>query len=503
MQLNPRRGTIYDRKGNRLALSLKVNSVYAIPSEIKDKLKVAQVLSPLLNLDKKRLIEKFSHNSFVWVKRKINSSEEKAIKKAALKGIYFLSEEKRFYPQGKLGAHILGFCDIDNKGLEGLELFYNDYLKGWGGWRLGQKDARNYEIASFKQKSIRVIHGYDLILTIDIVIQYIVEKELKKVIEKYKPLSATVIVLNPQNGEILALANYPNYNPNSFSSFSASFRRNRAVVDFFEPGSVFKIITASAALEEKIAEPKDVFYCEKGKYRFKGHVLHDYRPYGKLTFSEIIEKSSNIGISKIAQRLGKERLYKYILKFKFGSLTGVDLPGETKGLIRPLKKWREIAMINIPMGQGIAVSSLQLARAISVIANGGMLVQPHLIKEIKDSKGKKIKTFSFSRQRIIGEETASKMREILQKVVEKGTGKNARIKGYKVAGKTGTAQKPSLKGGYEKDKFVSSFIGFLPADMPSLCIVVVVDSPQGKHFSSIVAAPLFQKIGKQVMEYLK
>ena len=503
LRIKPQRGIIYDRKGKKLAVSLRANSVYAIPKEIKDKVKTAEILSNHLNLSQKDLLRKFSSKSFVWLKRKVSFAEEKAIKKALLKGVYFLPEEKRFYPQGELTAHLLGFCDIDNEGLEGIELFYNSYLKGWEGWRFSEKDAHHSEIAAFEKKNIPAVNGYNLLLTIDIVIQYIVEKELKKTVEKYRPLTATVIVLNPQSGALLALANYPTYNPNSFSSFSPSFYRNRAITDFFEPGSVFKIITASAALEEKIAKPDDTFYCEKGRYYFKGQVLHDYHPYGKLTFSEVLEKSSNIGISKIAQILGKEKLYNYILKFGFGSTTGIDLPGEVKGLIRPPKAWQNIHILNIPMGQGVGVNSLQLARAISVIANGGELVQPYLVEEIRDERGEKIKSFSFSKQRIISRQTAWQMSEILQRAVERGTGKNAKIEGYKVAGKTGTAQKVDPKGGYRKDKFIASFIGFLPAEDPLISIVVVVDRPQGAHFGSVVAAPLFQRIGKQVVEYLR
>ena len=537
LRIKPQRGIIYDRNGKKLAVSLKVNSVYALPREIKDKVRTAKILSHLLNLPQEDLLKKFSAKSFVWVKRKVSFAEEEAIRKALSegvcpvrkkglskevenakktiglkefgvpykisKGVYFLPEEKRFYPQGQLAAHLLGFCDIDNKGLEGIELFYDSYLRGREGWRFSEKDAHRSEIVAFEKRNIPPVNGYSLLLTIDIVIQYIVEKELKKTVEEFRPLSATVIVLNPQNGDILALANYPTYDPNSFSSFSPSFYRNRAITDFFEPGSVFKIVTASAALEERVVKLEDTFYCEKGKYHFKGGVLHDYHPYGKLTFSEVIEKSSNIGISKIAQILGKEKLYEFILKFGFGSTTGIDLPGETEGLVNSPKEWSDISILNIPMGQGVGVTSLQLVRAISAIANGGELIQPHLVKEIRDEKGEKIKSFSFSRKRIISRETASEMREILQRAVERGTGKNARIKGYKVAGKTGTAQKVNPKGGYYKDKFIASFIGFLPADDPLISIVVVIDEPQGAHFGSVVAAPLFQRIGRQVMEYLK
>ncbi len=501
--LKPQRGIIYDRKERKLAVSLTANSVYSFPKEIKDKNKTAAVLASILHLDKKTLLKKFSRKSFVWIKRKISSAEEKAIRDKFLKGIYFLPEEKRFYPQGELAAHIIGFCGIDNEGLEGIELFYDDYLRGREGWRFSEKDAHHSEIAAFEKQNIPLINGYNLLLTVDTVIQYIVEKELKKTVEECKPLAATVVVLDPQNGELLALANYPTYNPNFFSSFSTSSRRNQAVTDFFEPGSVFKIIAASAALEEKVAKLKDIFYCEKGRYCFRGHILHDYHAYGKLNFSQVIEKSSNIGISKIAQILGRERFYKYILKFGFASPTGVDLPGETQGLIMSPRNWQDISMLNIPMGQGIGVSSLQLGQAISVIASGGMLFQPHVVKEIRDKKGETIRSFSNSPRRIISKQTAQKMTEILQRVVEKGTAKNAKIKGYKIAGKTGTAQKVNPRGGYYKDKFIASFIGFLPADKPLLSIVVVIDHPQGKYFGGTVAAPLFQRIGKQVMEYLR
>ncbi|RKY38369.1 MAG: penicillin-binding protein 2 [Candidatus Omnitrophota bacterium] len=502
-KVEPQRGNIYDRRGNKLAISLQTDSIYASPRQIKDKVKVAQLLSAFLDIDEQKLISKLcSDRSFVWIKRQVSQKERRALESAHLKGIYFLPEKKRFYPQGELAAHVLGFCGIDNKGLEGVEFFYDDYLKGREGWRFAQKDGHSQEIAGLEKEAIPVVNGANLTLTLDIIIQYIVEKELKKTVEEYKPSSASVIVLNPHTGEVLALANYPTFDPNTFFSFSPSYYRNRAITDIFEPGSTFKIVSACAALEEGVVSLEDRFYCERGRYCFKGHILHDYHPYGELSFSEVIVKSSNIGISKIAQRLGKRKLYEYILKFGFASASHIDLPGEAKGLLKPVEKWDDISMLNIPMGQGIGVTAMQMACAISVIANGGELIKPYVVKQITDENGEVIKRFLPSKRRIISRKTAERMREVLQRVVEKGTGRRAQIRGYKVAGKTGTAQKPSPSGGYYKDRFVSSFIGFLPADNPLICIAVVIDEPKGAHFGSIVAAPLFQRIGKQVMEYL-
>ncbi|MEA3560265.1 MAG: penicillin-binding transpeptidase domain-containing protein, partial [Candidatus Omnitrophota bacterium] len=407
---------------------------------------------------------------------------------------------------GKLASHLLGFCDLDGQGLEGLELYYDRFLKGEVGWQYALQDARGEKIPVLEKELIPMVNGCSLILTIDEVIQYIAEKEVSEAVKKWKAVSGTIVIVEPSSGKILALANYPAFDPNSFNTADAGLRRNKAITDCFEPGSTFKIVTASAVLEEKLLTLDDKFYCEEGAYKMGSRILHDYHPYGWLTFKKIIVNSSNIGTVKVAQEfLGREGLHRYIRRFGFGEKTNVDLPGEIKGIIRNPSQWSKISISAIPMGQEVAVTALQLASAISSIANGGLLIKPSVVSEIRDENFKIVRSFKpIEIRRLISKEVSEKMKDILTAVIDEGTGKLAKLTGYTAAGKTGTAQKAEPGGkGYSSKKFIASFIGFAPVKEPVIAIVVILDEPRPIHFGGFVCGPVFKKAAEKTLNYLE
>jgi cell division protein FtsI (penicillin-binding protein 3) len=435
--------------------------------------------------------------------RKLNPDKSAAIKKLNIKGLGFLKETKRIYPNSYLASHVIGFSGMDNVGLEGVERDYNRYLKGIGGWAIFLRDARQKKLDIW-EKMVLPVDGNDLVLTIDEVIQYIAERELDKAFKDFHAKGATIIVMDPHTGRILALANRPTYDLNEHSETSKDSMRNRAICDLLEPGSVFKIVTASAALEEKKASEEDVFFCENGSYKAGGRILHDHRPHGLLTFRQVIEESSNIGTVKIAQLLGADKLYHYIKAFGFGSKLGIDISGEISGMLSPPRTWSKTSITSIPIGQGVAVTALQLASAISVIANGGQLMKPYIVDSIRDSQGHLIKENKPALiHKAISVDTAMRIKKILTGVVEEGTGKLAKVSGFSAAGKTGTAQKLEPNGTYSHTKYVASFIGFSPAEDPILTIVVVIDEPHPYYFGGVVAAPVFQKVASDAIRYIK
>jgi len=507
VRLIPERGTIYDRNRQELAVSLPVSSLYAVPRKIDsgDKEKLASFLAPVLDLDKSFLLERLNKDKyFVWLKRHVSAEEAEVIRKTGVKELGFIEEKRRFYPKGCLASHLMGFTDIDGNGLEGLEFHYDGYLKGSPGWCYTEKDGQRREVPFRRKVLISPRDGYNLVLTIDEVIQHIVEKRLEEGVRRAGAKAGMVVVMVPRTGEILALSNRPTFDPNKVGASDVCARRNRVITDIFEPGSIFKIVTAAAALEQERVNLNKKFYCENGAYRVGSHTLHDHRPYGWLTFPEVIQKSSNIGTVKVAQILGEEDLYYFVKSFGFGSRTGVDLPGEVRGLVRPLEEWSRLSIAAIPMGQEIAVTPLQMACAINVIANGGKLVTPRLMRFIEDKDGRSVNPFQDSTPyRVISEKTAGKLKDILVGVVEEGTGTRARIFGWKIAGKTGTAQKIEPNGGYSHTKFVGSFIGFFPADNPLISIVVMLDEPTPYYYGGVVAAPIFKDIAADILGYLQ
>ena len=506
LKLAPMRGDITDRHGNLLGTSVPVPSLYCDPSQIKDAKLTAQEVASVLDLKKDFVYERITREKrFVWIKRKITHEQKKAIKSLKLKGIHFLDEPKRFYPKGSLGTHIVGFVDVDNNGLEGIESVCNRYLAGRPGKRITEKDAAGREVLSWRYKEISPVEGYKVILTIDEVIQDMVEEELDKAWDIYNPKGASVIVLDPYTGEILALSNRPTYDPNKYSKTNADTRRNRALTDTFEPGSVMKIFVAGAALNEGLLGLMDSIYCENGVFKTPGGYLRDHNGHGDLTFQEVIEKSSNIGMAKVGIMLGKQRLYEYLRDFGFGQCTDVLMYGEVAGVLRPPSRWSKMSITRIPMGHEISTTVIQLAVAASTVANGGTLMKPLIVKRIEDNKGRLIKEFKpeIVAEKILSEEAIRKLKVALVGVVSpRGTAKKAKIDGYRVAGKTGTAQKINPDGTYSHKNFISSFVGFVPVNKPRLVVFVVFDSPRPVYYGGSVAAPVFSSIAKKALSYL-
>lgn len=504
VELEPRRGTIYDCNLKPQAFNMSMDSLYAVPNEIKNKEQVITQLNSILGLKRSYLEDRLNRKkSFIWIARKIDPDKAAAIKKLKVKGLGFLKETKRIYPNSYLASHIIGFSGMDNTGLEGVERDYNRFLKGNAGWAIFLRDARQKKLDIW-EKMVLPVDGEELVLTIDEVIQYIAERELDKAYNDFHAKGASIVVMDPHTGKILALANRPTYDLNDHTKINKDSMRNRAICDLLEPGSVFKIVTASAALEEKRITEEDVIFCENGSYQVGGRVLHDHRSHGLLTFRQVIEESSNIGTVKVAQRLGPDKLYQYIRAFGFGSKLGIDLSGEISGMISPPRLWSKTSITSIPMGQEVGVTALQLASAISVIANGGQLMKPYVIDSIRDNQGRIIKENKPQLvHKVISIDTAMRIKKILTGVIEEGTGKLAKVPGFSAAGKTGTAQKLEPNGTYSHSKFVASFIGFSPAEDPILTIVVVVDEPHPYYFGGVVAAPVFQKVAADAIRYIK
>jgi len=506
VELEPRRGTIYDTNLKPQAINIPADSLYASPDEIanKDKEMIIRKLSPILNLDYAYLKDRlYRKKSFVWLARKISPQQSQDIKRLNIKGIDFVKESRRSYPNGYLASQIIGFAGLDNVGLEGIELYYDKYLKGESGWTIFLRDARQKKLDLY-EKMVLPKDGYDLILTVDEVIQYIAERELDKVFRVYHARGASIVVMDPRTGAILALVNRPTFDLNEYKNVSRDQIRNRSVCDLFEPGSVFKIVTASAALQEQKVVEEDKFFCENGSYQVANHILHDHQPHGWLTFREVIVQSSNIGTTKVAQILGPEIIYRYVKNFGFGSKAGVDLPGEITGMIKQPRFWSKTSIGAVPIGQEVGVTALQLVSAISVIANSGRLMKPYIVEEIRDKSGETIKQFSpLMVRNAISISTAARVSKILTGVIENGTGKLAKMQNFTAAGKTGTAQKLEPNGTYSHNKFIASFIGFAPAEDPVIAIAVVIDEPHPYYFGGVVAAPVFKNVAQDVLSYLK
>lgn len=504
VELEPRRGTIYDRKKRPQATNIPAQSLYAVPPEIKDKETMIRQLIPILKVGQEYLKDRlYRKKSFIWLARKINSQQVKEIKDLKLKGLGFMRESRRCYPNTYLNSHLLGFAGLDNVGLEGVELVYNKYLQGSFGFAMFLRDARGNKLGLWEKISLPK-DGYNLVLTVDEVIQYIAERELERVLKEFRAKQAMIIVINPHSGEILALANRPNFDLNSAKEVDTDIRRNRAVSDIFEPGSSFKIVTTAAVIEEKKVTENDKFFCENGTYQVANHILHDHRPHGWLTFKEVIEQSSNIGTTKVAQILGADKLYRYIKLFGFGENSGIDLPGEASGMIKEPRGWSKTSIGAVPIGHEVGVTALQLVNAISVIANGGLLMQPYILKEVRDKYDQEINVFYPKLiRKVISSDTANRVKEILVGAVESGTGRLAAIPGFRVAGKTGTAQKLGPDGRYVHNRFVASFVGFAPADDPAIAICVIVDEPRPYYFGGVVCAPVFKRVASDVLRYLE
>lgn len=505
VKLEPERGTIYDRNGKVLAMNFDRPSLYAIPSEIENPRKTARKLAKILNIRSDRLLQKLKRKgAFVWLERKIGLAEMEKIETLKIKGIRSVMESKRVYPKGALFGQLLGFAGLDNQGLEGIEKKHDMLLRGTEGAIILERDAYGQSVFPKDFQYIEPTRGKDLHLTVDENIQHISERELQRMVTASGAKGGTVIVMNPWNGEILSMAIQPAFNPNEVRNSSPAQWRNSAIADFYEPGSTFKIVTASAALEENLVRPEDLIDCEEGAYRVRGTIIHDHDPFGIISFRQVIAHSSNIGTIKIAEILGPERLSNYAHAFGFGQRLGIALTGESPGLLRDTRLWSGRSLASIAIGQEIGVTPLQMVTATSVLANGGYLMTPKIIREVR-GKNSNNQSPPQIKRRVLSKKTAQVMTDILKDVVSNtGTAIRAAVPGYTVAGKTGTAQKIDPKTRrYSPDKFVSSFVGFVPAEDPVITILVIIDEPEGRAWGGEIAAPVFSNIAKEVLYYLK
>jgi cell division protein FtsI (penicillin-binding protein 3) len=504
IEVEPRRGVIFDRNGHELAMSVSVDSIFAVPSEIPDQATTASILGKVLKTDSHEILARMkASHAFCWVARKVDSEMSDRVRRLQLRGIYFQKEPKRFYPKRDLAAQVLGYVGVDDNGLGGIERAYEEHLKGRPGKMLISMDAKRRWFGRVERQPEP---GQNLVLTIDEKIQYIVERELETSMKETHALAATIIVQNPKTGEILALANRPTFNPNLFSKVPAEALKNRAVSDVYEPGSTFKIVTVAGALEEKLTRPDEMIDCQMGAIVIAGMRIRDHERFGVIPVSDIIAKSSDVGAIKLGLRLGEERFDHYIRGFGFGAQTGVELPGETRGLAKPVNRWSKVSIGAISMGQEIGISAVQLAQLISTIGNDGVWTAPHILADPalqnlsqKTSDG----GIMAQQRRVISPLTAAQMKQMLQGVVLRGTGRKAQLDGYSAAGKTGTAQKVDpTTGAYSKSKYVGSFAGFAPVNSPALTVVVIIDSAVGLHQGGQVAAPVFQRVMQESLEYL-
>jgi cell division protein FtsI (penicillin-binding protein 3) len=505
VDLTPARGSILDRNGTTLAESIHMDSCYAEPRRIKDVEGTAGVLAPILGIPKKDLVARLSVNkSFIWIERWLAPEVATRVRNMKLPGIGFAPESKRFYPNMEIAAHVVGFTGRDPNGLEGIELKYDSTILGNTGYMITERDALGRNIAIKNTVIKDSSPGKSVILTLDKTIQFIAEKELAKAVTENKAKSGMALVMESDTGKVLAMANYPTFNPNAYSRYSLAQLRNHVVVDSFEPGSTFKIFTIAAALDSGTVKATDVYNCENGIYRIADRTIHDDHPHSRLTVSEIIKYSSNIGSAKIGFKMGETKLSSYLRNFGFGGRTGIDLPGESPGNLK--RHWYGIDIATISFGQGVSLSAIQLVSALSSVANGGNLMRPYLVEQILDDNGKVVQKFEPQIvRRVISPETARIVTKMMETVTsDGGTGAKAAMDGFRVAGKTGTAQKVDpVTHTYSLSKRIGSFVGFVPADKPKLTIAVIIDEPQGVKYGGVVAAPAFKGIAQNSLAYLK
>jgi len=498
LEVSPRRGNIYDRNGNELAVSIKVDSVFVVPGEIENRKATAKTLASATGLSTRDIMAKLNNDrSFVWIKRRLTDVESETIRKAKLPGIYFQKEDRRFYPQRELASHVLGYVNIDEEGMGGLEYRYNDSVRGDAGRVVIMTDARGRSFHRVEEPSMP---GANLMTTIDENIQYIIEKELKAAEERTHAKGISIVAMDPHSGEILGMGNYPTFNPNEYSRYTPTSWINRSLSQVYEPGSTFKIATAVTALEEKLTTPDEVIDCQMGSIVLYGHRIHDTHKFGLLTVKQIIENSSNVGAIKLGLRIGDEKFANYIDRFGFGHPTNIDLPGEERGLTKPAARWSKISIGAISMGQEIGVTPLQVISMVSAVANGGIRYRPFVVKKIQDPRRGVVTETESQGVRVMSERTARELQDMLDSVVTDGTAHASKLAGYTAAGKTGTAQK-IVDGHYGAHKYVASFAGYAPATNPTLALIVVLDEPQGAYYGAEIAAPVFKNIAEQVLRY--
>jgi cell division protein FtsI (penicillin-binding protein 3) len=499
--LAPRRGEIVDRNGEPLALSFPAESLFARTKQLPpDAGKKIAALASALHLTSQDVQKAFRSSSrFVWLKRQASPEEAARVRALGIPGIESVEEDRRFYPQGQLAAPLLGFTDIDAKGLEGIERAYDRYLRGEPREFLEERDAIGQTF--LVQDGVTPPEALNVRLTLDAGLQYVAEQELARAVKETRALAGSAVVLDPMTFEVLALAHVPTFDPNNPGTTPAESRRNPAISNCYEPGSTLKVLLAAAALDTQSVRPDERIFCEYGHYQVGSHVIHDHHPYGSLTFTEVLQHSSNIGAAKVGERIGKKIYHKYLRDFGLGQKTGVDLPMESPGILAPVDDWARINLVTASFGQGIAVSPLQLAAAFAALANGGVLLKPYIVRAVLDADGKIIQENTpTSVRQVVKPETAQLLIQLLEKVVEReGTGWRARIEGVRVAGKTGTSQKINGAGGYSAHGRIASFIGIVPADQPRFVILVAIDEPKTAIYGGEVAAPVFQVIARQAL----
>ena len=505
VEISPKRGVIYDRAGRELAMSISVDSGFAVPTEIPDLAQTISLITHITKDDPREVLARCkASRTFCWIARKASAETAERIKALNLKGIYFEKESKRFYPKRELAAQVLGYVGMDDEGLSGIELEFEEQLRGKPGRMLIQVDARR---KNFNRIEKQPDPGENIVLTIDQNIQYVAERELETAMEQTRARAGTVVVANPRSGEILALANRPTFNPNLSRRITPEALKDRAVSDVYEPGSTFKVVTISAALEEKITNPNEIFDCQMGSIVVNGMRIRDHKAFGLLPVSDILARSSDVGAIKIALRLGEQRFYKYIRAFGFGEQTGIELPGETRGLAKPLNRWSKVSIGAISMGQEIGITPLQLTALVSTIANDGVWVAPRIVAGRTEPRStpQMIAFQPGTQRRVLSPLVAAQMKQMMTGVVlnPHGTGRKAILEGYSSAGKTGTAQKvdPGTRG-YSRTNYVASFAGFAPVNNPAITVAVILDSAVGLHQGGQIAAPVFQRVAQQVLAYL-
>ena len=503
----PQRGELLDRQGRQLARSIQTVSLFLDPDGLDAATldRNAKQLAQSLGLKYAELAKEFREaharkKRFVWIARRLDADHANKIVAMNLPGIQPRLEPKRYYPNGPLASHILGYVGLDGIGLGGVEQFYNAKISGEPGKLFLEKDAKG---KSYESYEIASKPGQTVVLTIDQTIQYQAEQALLAAVHRSRAKSGTVIVLDPRSGEILALANAPTFDPNKVAETKAETRSNWALQNIYEPGSTFKIVAFSAALEKQLASVDDRIDCQMGAITVAGRVIHDHHPFGTLTIKEALEKSSNVAAIKLGLRVGDPAMYDYMKRYGFGSRTGIELPGETAGLLRKVERWQASSIGSIAIGQEVGVTPVQMVAAFGALANDGVRIAPHLIREVRNAAGEVVYRAQPEQRRVVSAETAIAVRGMLEGVTLNGTAKQAQLDGYSAAGKTGTAQKIDPKTrAYSATKFVGSFVGFAPVSNPQVVIIVVIDEPAGAYHGGDVAAPIFREVAEQVLPAL-
>jgi len=505
INLDPRRGAILDRDGKPLAVSVDAESLYAVPQDIENPAATARALAGALGLDpaeRKDLAAQLQKNrAFVWVRRKVDPQTAQRVRALQLDGIGFLTENRRYYPKRELASQVLGYVGLDNTGMSGIEYAFEDLIRGRAAEVVVHTDARRRPVGHTEKPSTE---GHTVVLTLDESIQYVAERELEHSLAETQAVAGVAIVLEPFTGEVLAMANRPGFNPNRFAASPSGRWRNRAVADAYEPGSIFKIVTAAAGIQERVVEPEEILDCGHGMIEIAGTRINDHAVFDRLSFKDAVVHSSDIGMVRVGQRVGRENFSRYMREFGFGAPTGVDLPGESSGLLRPTGKWSALSLPSMSFGQEVGVTALQMAMAAGAVANGGYLMKPLVVRRVEDAEGRVVKEMKpVVVRRVLQPATVDVLTDILKEVVKSGTGRQAAIPGFAVAGKTGTAQKVDATGRYSMVDHVASFVGFTPASHPALLILVSLDTPKGpRNQGGDVAAPLFARIAEAALRRL-